>query len=77
MKMKSSGMPRKRRVRLSYKWSAEGKAWVRSRYAIRMSLLCVVWASSMHKLKWMMALEHDLPGRKLSCSVVMILFASM
>ena len=45
IKMKSSGMPRKPKVRSSCKWSAEGKAWVKSRYAIRMSLLCV-WAFS-------------------------------
>ncbi len=76
IKMKYSGMPRKRRVRSSYKWSAEGKRWVKSRYARRMSLLCV-WTSSMQIFRWVMALEHDLPGRKPSCSGLMILFASM
>ncbi len=35
--MKSSGMPMNLRVRSSCKWSAERKAWVKSRYAIRMS----------------------------------------
>ena len=37
VKMKSSGMPRKRRVQSSCKWSADGKAWVKSRNASRMS----------------------------------------
>jgi hypothetical protein len=41
IKKKFSGIPRTRRVHSSCKWSAEGKAWVKSRYAIRTSLLCV------------------------------------
>ena len=39
MKMKSSGMLRNRRVRSSCRWSAEEKAWVKSRYASNMSFI--------------------------------------
>jgi hypothetical protein len=46
---------------------------VKSRYARRMSLLCV-WASSMQRLKWVMALESERPGRKPSCSGLMFFF---
>ena len=76
MEMKSSGMPRKRSVRSSCRWSADGKACVKSRYASIMSLLCV-WASSMQRLRWVMALEQERPGRNPSCSGLMILLASM
>jgi len=76
IKMKSLGMPRKRKVRPRCKWSTDAKAWVKSRYAIRMSLLCV-GASSMQRLGRVMALEQDLHGRKPSYSELMICFAPM
>jgi hypothetical protein len=65
MKMKSSRMPRNMRVRASRVWSAEGKACVKSRYAIRMSLLCMC-ASSVHRLRYDIAREHERPARKSS-----------
>ena len=49
---------------------------MKSMYAIRMFLLCV-WASSMQRLRWVMALEHDLLGRKPSSSGLVIWLASM
>ncbi len=58
IRIKSSGMPKKRCMRPSCVWSANVKACVKSRYAIRMSLLRV-WASSMHKPSWVIALEQE------------------
>jgi hypothetical protein len=58
MKMKSSGMPRKLRVRASCVWSADGKACVRSRYAMRISLSCVR-VSFMHRLRCDMVEEQE------------------
>jgi hypothetical protein len=76
MKMKSSGMPRNLRVRANYVCSAKGKACVKSRYAIRMPLSRVC-ASSIHRLRCVMAREHERPTRKLSCSGLVILCASL
>jgi hypothetical protein len=76
MKMQFSGMPRKRRVRSSCMWSAEKKAWVKSRYARRMSLLCV-WASSIKRLRGVMALKQEQTGRNPYYSGPVIFFASM
>jgi len=56
MKIPSSGMPRNLRIRASCVRSAEGKAWAKSKYATKMSLSCVC-ASSMHRLRCLMALE--------------------
>ncbi len=56
MNMKSSGMPKKRSMRPSCVWSADGNASVKYRYAMSMSLL-YMWASSMHKPKWVIDVE--------------------
>jgi len=71
MEMKSSGMPKKLRARATCVWSAEKKAWVKPRYAMRISLSCV-WVSSMHRLRCFMALEYERPASKPSCSGLVV-----
>jgi hypothetical protein len=75
MKIKSSGMPRNLRVRVSWVWSTEGKAWLKSKYAMRRSMSCV-GAPSMHRLRCVMAREQKQPTRKASYSGLGILCAS-
>ncbi len=73
--MKSSGMPRNRRMRVNWMWSADGKAAVKSRKARMMSFSCV-WASSMHRPKCVIALEQERCGLNPSCSGLSTLCSS-
>ncbi len=76
IRMKSSGMPKKRSMRPSCAWLAEGKACVKYRYARSMTLLWV-WESSMHRPRWAIALEQERSALNPSCFGLTILWASM
>ncbi len=72
MEMKSLGIPRNLRVRANNVWSVEGNAWVKSKYANILSSLCVC-ASSMQRLRCVIALEQERLVRNPSCSGLAIL----
>jgi hypothetical protein len=74
-RIQSLGIPKNLRARASCVCSVEGKAHVKSEYAMKISLSCVC-GSSMHKLRYVMALEHERLARKPSCSGLATLCAS-